>query len=121
MEGSGSEVGFSLARCLPGSHARFRIFIRHHDILCSAHSLAEADSTPRRSLGRLYMRDTVSQLPRISLFLGTSVNRAKMVHLGDALSLLSRYYCSRARQWAGSIDPAPYREGGRWPWRKCES
>src|SRR5688500_12617786 len=36
-----------------------------------------------------------------------------MVHLGDALMLRFRYYCGRARQQAGSTDPAPQREWER--------
>ena len=37
-------VEFSLTRCLPGSHARFRIFIRHHDMLCWVRGVPEVDS-----------------------------------------------------------------------------
>jgi hypothetical protein len=44
-------VGFSLARHLPRSYAPFRIFIRHHDMLCLACGGLEADSAPSRAIG----------------------------------------------------------------------
>jgi hypothetical protein len=44
-------VGFPLAQDLVEHHARSSIFIRHHNISCSARSLAEAKSKLRRSLG----------------------------------------------------------------------
>ncbi len=55
----------SLARCLPGSHARFRI-VRHHDSLYSARRAAEADTAPRRALGRQSMQYPECQLRRIN-------------------------------------------------------
>ena len=57
-------VRFSLARCLPGSHARFRIFIRHHNMLCWPRGVPEADSAPSRALGHRSMQDTVCRLPK---------------------------------------------------------
>jgi hypothetical protein len=44
-------VWFSLARYLPPSYAPFRIFIRHHDMLCLACGGLEADSGPSRAIG----------------------------------------------------------------------
>ena len=59
--------GGSWRGLLPGSHARFRIFIRHHNVSYSALSVPEAHSTPRGALGRRSMQDTACQLPGIAL------------------------------------------------------
>jgi hypothetical protein len=63
----GKSTGSSIphARDCAGSHARFRIFIRHHNILRSARCVPEADIEFRTSFGARFLHQSVYQLPGI--------------------------------------------------------
>ena len=90
-------VRFTPARELSGSHTRSRIFIRHHDISCSAHSPALAKSKPRGQRGRRSLQDPGCEFrssPRPRRWVNmptmpsgdplTKVNRPKNQSFGDA-------------------------------------
>jgi hypothetical protein len=60
---SGDYVGFSPAQDLMEHYALSRIFIRHHNISCSAPSIVEAKSKSRRSLGGSLCRILQAKYP----------------------------------------------------------
>ena len=58
---------YFLLRDLAGSHARFRIFMRHHDIWYLVFRASEADSAPKRLSGVDSCKIPYANFPEIIL------------------------------------------------------